>query len=535
LITPALIGIVATSFALRLTSIQHGLPFAYNPDEQLHFVPHAADAADGDWNPRYFDNPSALTYLIAIVFKVVFHGEDVTQRLANDPTAVYTVARIVVATLGTLLVLLVYWAGRRFFDRAVGLVAAALVGFGFLPVYYSHQALNDVATTLPVTLALVGCLFVYERGSLGSYLLAGGAVGLAVGTKYLAAPMALVVALAALFLVLEKRQRAARALLSLGAAGAACVAAILATNPFLLLELDLAKSQLTGQSTHVATEKLGQEGVAWLYYPESLLWGFGVVPVILAVVGVVWCLRAERTRGLLLIAFPILLYVYMGTQERFFGRWLLPAYPALAILAGYGTVRCAGWLRERGRVAGTAWTGLVLPALAVVALAQPLVDSVRSDVVLAQTDTRAQAGDWIRRSITDGRKIVVEPTSVSRSYLASIGFELYPVTRPYQAYEHRLRPELVDAYREDGYCWVLVSSHQRDRGRAADLAGARDYYDRLEEETDHTAAFSPYRDGASPPDFSYDLSFNWYPLAFERPGPYLELRHLTDCSAEEGD
>jgi hypothetical protein len=532
---PALTGILAVSLALRITSIQHGLPFAYNPDEQLHFVPHAADAADGDWNPRYFDNPSALTYLIALVFKLVFHGEDVTQRLANDPTAVFTVARVVVASLGTLVVLLVYWAGRRFFDRTVGLIAAALVGFGFLPVYYSHQALNDVVTTVPLTVALVGCLLIYERGSWWTYVVAGGAVGLAVGTKYLAAPMALVVALAALFVVLEKRERPARALLLLIVAGVACIAATLATNPFLLLEFDLAKGQFTGQSTHVATEKLGQDGVAWLYYPQSLMWGFGVVPALFALAGVMLALRAERSRGVLLIAFPVLLYLYMGTQERFFGRWLLPAYPAIAILAGYALVRCADWIRAHGRVTGTARAGLVLPLLAVVALAQPVADSVRSDAVLAQTDTRTQAGDWITRNITDHRKIVIEPSSVPTSYLDSIGFERYPVPRPYQAYEPRLRPELIDAYRDGGFCWVLISSHQRDRGLSAGLPDARAYYDRLEQEADRTKVFSPYREGANPPAFSYDLSFNWYPLAFTRPGPYLELRHLTDCDPEEGE
>lgn len=526
--TPALAGILAASFTLRVTSIQHGLPFVYNPDEELHFVPHAAEAADGDWNPRYFDNPSALTYLIAFVFKAVFHGEDVTQRLANDPTAVFTVGRVVVAAVGTLVVLLVHWAGTRFFGHLVGLIGAALVGFGFLPVFYSHQALNDVATMAPVTVALVGCLLIYERGTSWTYLLAGGAVGVAAGTKYLAAPMALVVALAALLVVLERRERPARALLLLAAAGLTCVAGLIATNPYLLLEFGMAKDQFSGQSTHVATEKLGQDGVAWLYYPHSLLWGFGVLPLVLAAAGAVLALRSERTRGLLLLGFPIALYIYMGTQERFFGRWLLPAYPMLAILAGYALVRGAEWLRSRPRVADTAAAALVLPALAAVSVAQPAFDSFRSDVVLARTDTRDLAAHWIRTHLEGDRRIVVEP-GVPASYREAAGITAYPVRRPYQAYETRLRPEVIDAYRDDGYCWVLVSSHQRDRGLAAGLSGARAYYERLERETDHTVVFSPYRPGASPPDFSYDMSFNWYPLAFGRPGPYLELRHLTDC------
>lgn len=529
-----LVTILVAAFVVRMVGIRHGLPFAYNPDEELHFVPHAANAADGDWNPRYFDNPSALTYLIALVFKVVFHGDDVSQRLADDPTAVFTVARVVVASVGTLAALLVYWAGRHIFDHQVGLIASALVGFGFLPVFYSHQALNDVVTMVPVTTALIGCLLVYERGSWWAYLLSGGSAGLAVGTKYLAAPMALVVAMAALFLVLEKRERPVRALLLLTAAGVACAAAVMATNPFLLLEFDMARSQFTGQSTHVATAKLGQGGVAWLYYPHSLLWGFGVVPLLSAAAGVVLALRSERTRGLLLIGFPVALYLYMGTQERFFGRWLLPAYPMLAILAGYGVVRSAEWLRRRPSIADTAAAALVLPAAAALTLVQPVIDSVRNDVVLARTDTRELAADWIRTHLDDGRRIVVEP-SVPTSYREAAAIDAYPVRRPYQAYETRLRPELVDSYRRDGYCWVLVSSHQRDRGLAAGLPGAEAYYERLDHETDRIEVFSPYRPGAASPDFSYDLSFNWYSPSFGRPGPYLELRHLSHCATGDGE
>lgn len=530
--TPALGGILVTSFALRVASIQHGLPFVYNPDEELHFVPHAAAAADGDWNPRYFDNPSALTYLIALVLKAVFRGEDVTQRLADDPTAVFTVARVVVAVAGTLVVLLVHWTGTRFFGHRVGLVAAALVGFAFLPVFYSHQALNDVVTMAPATVALLGCLLVHARGTWWTYLLAGGAVGLAAGTKYLAAPMALVVALAALLLVVERRQRPGRALLLLAAAGAACVTVLVATNPYLLIEHEMARDQFSGQSTHVATEKLGQDGVGWLYYPQTLLWAFGVLPVVLAVVGGVLALRSERARGLLLIAFPVVLYLYIGTQERFFARWLLPAYPALAILAGYGAVRSVDRLRAHRWVAHRVPPGLALAAVAAVVLAQPVVDSVRGTVVLARADTRDLAAHWIRTHLDGDRRIVVEP-AVPSSYLDAAGIDAYPVRRPYQAYERRLRPELVDAYREHGYCWVLVNSHQRDRGLAGGLAGARSYYERLADESDRVEVFSPYRPGAAAPGFSYDLSFNWYPLAYGRPGPYLELRHLADCTAGE--
>ena len=41
-----------------------------------------------------------------------------------------------------------------------------------------------------------------------------------------------------------------------------------------------------------------------------------------------------RSARVLLIVFPMALFIYLSVQVRWFGRWLLPTYPALALLAG---------------------------------------------------------------------------------------------------------------------------------------------------------------------------------------------------------
>lgn len=517
------------AFLLRIVGIRHGLPFAFNPDEELHFVPHAAAAADGDLNPGYYENPSALTYLLAVVFRMAFLGDDLTQRLADDPTTVFTLARVVVAVLGTALVALVYAAATRFADRTVALVAAAIVAFAFLPVFYSHQALNDVITLLPVTVALVASLAAYERGGWRPFVLAGAAVGVAVGTKYLAAPMAVVVALAAVLRVVERKDRPGPVLAVLCASGAACMAGLFALNPYLLLDFGVFVDQFAGQSSQAGTAKLGQAGTAWTYYPTTLLWGLGLLPLGFAAVGAGVLFRRNRGQALLLVTFPVLLYLYLATQDRFFARWMLPAYPALAILAGLG-VRAAGeHLRDRLSGSGFRRLGAVaVPSLAVVVLAQPLADAVRSDVVLTRTDTRTAARAWVVDHLTDGDRLVLEP-SFPATYLTEAGPDTRPVERPYQAYETRLAPDLIDTYRAEGYCWVVVTSHQKDRGLAADLAGARAYYGRLDDESTLEARFSPYKPGAEAPGFSFDFSFNWYPPAYARPGPLIEVRRLADC------
>lgn len=526
-----LVLVLVLSLLARLVAIRHGLPHAYNADEELHYVPQAARAADGDWYSGYFENPSGFTYLVAVLFRVVFWGGDVTTMLVEDPASVLTVARLVSALLGTATVAVVYLAGRRAFDRRAGVWAAAFFGLAYLPAFYSHQALNDVPTLLPLTVALLACLAVHERGSWTDVLLAGGAVGLAAGTKYLAAPMALVVALAMLLRVVERRTRPADGLSRLTAAALACLVGLLALNPFIAVELGKFWANFTGQSAQAATTKLGQTGSAWIGYPVTLLWGFGVVPLVLAALGLVLAWRRDRARALLLIGFPVVLYVAMAMQERYFGRWMLPAYPALAVLAGYGAVRTVDAARAR---VPRLRRHTVVALVATVALAQPVVDVVRSDLLLTRTDTRTTALTWILDEVPAGDRIVVEP-AVPGSYrreLRNAGLELYPVSRPFQAYEQSLHSGLVEDYRTEGFCWVMVNGHQHDRGIAAGLSGAEAYYRELAAESELVFRASPFATDGTPVDFSYDFSFNYYPPAHRRPGPVIELRRLHGCSAE---
>ena len=89
------------------------------------------------------------------------------------------------ALIGTLAVGLTFVAARRFFDRRVGLVAALLMAVAFLPVFYSHVALNNVPATAAALGSLIGTAGILRRGATRDYVLAGAFVGVAAATKYL--------------------------------------------------------------------------------------------------------------------------------------------------------------------------------------------------------------------------------------------------------------------------------------------------------------------------------------------------------------
>ncbi len=203
---------------LRLWGVKQGLPYSYNSDEATHFVPRAIGFFGHDLNPHYFLNPPAYSYLLFVVFELWFGSADAVRHIyTTDPTSVFVVARVLAAVLGTVSVVLLYLAGRRLFGREVGLLAAAILGLGFLPVFYSHLALNDVPTLAPITLSLYGIAGVLRRGRGRDYALSGLGIGLAAATKYTGGVMLFCLVFAALCDGGEDRPlRAARRLLLAG-------------------------------------------------------------------------------------------------------------------------------------------------------------------------------------------------------------------------------------------------------------------------------------------------------------------------------
>src|SRR3954465_880646 len=185
----ALAALFLGALILRLVGYKTGLPYVYNADENSHFVPRAVGMFGHSLNPDYFVNPPAYTYLVHALFTLRWGTNPATVggAYAADPTAAFEIARAASATLGALAVVLTAIAAARLFDdRRVGIVAGALLGVAFLPVHYSHFALNDAPTLAPLALALVGVAGIYRTGRTREYLLAGAALGVAIATKYTA-------------------------------------------------------------------------------------------------------------------------------------------------------------------------------------------------------------------------------------------------------------------------------------------------------------------------------------------------------------
>jgi hypothetical protein len=445
-------------------------------------------------------------------------------------------------------------AGARLFGRAAGLLSAAALAFAFLPVFYSHLALNDVVTLAPVALSLWGTAGIVRRGRPVDYLLAGVGLGLACATKYTGGLVALPLLTAGVIRVVQEPGRRGRAFGLLVAACVVSLPAFVAANPLAVLDYAALRDGLIHQSDAAggAMGKLGlTQTSGHLYYLWTATWGLGWAPALAALAGAGLLARAEPKLALVLVPAPILYVVYMGDQARFFGRWLLPAFPFACLLAGYAVARLVAVVsRGRPRLA---------PAVAALAtvllLGQGVITSLHSGQLLARADTRNMTRDWLVDHVPAGTRIVVEPV-VPDAWASDIGhpytgtkngarWAKYATSRSNVAndgsivpgpgrivniedYERTLYPGLIDRYERKGYCWVVTGSTQRGRAEVqpGKVPNALPYYRELERRGRLVYEASPFRRGAKPVPFNFDWTFDYYPLAYDRPGPVMRIYRL---------
>jgi hypothetical protein len=561
--TLAVAAVVVAAFALRLWGVKQGLPYVYNVDENANFVPKAVGFFSGDYDPHYFANPPGYSYLLHVVFAFWFGGgwpfgarHAVSEAYAIHPTEMFVVARVTAAALGAAAVWLLYATGARLWDRRVGLLAAAILAAGFLPVFYSHLALNDVPALAPLMLSVWGSAGVLRHDRLRDYAVAGVGLGLAVAFKYTAG-IALMPLLACVFWNLNSpawREHTQRGALL---AGGLALVAFVAANPHAVLSFSEFVSDVRKQQA--ATGDLGKLGQSYgsgvHYYLWVLTWGLGWAPAIAAALGAIALIARDARRALFLVPWPVIFLLAMGLQDRYFGRWLLPALPALALLAAYTAVAAVDAVR-----ASAPARAALLASVSALLVVQGVVHSVHLDRVLTRDDTRNIAREWMVRNVPPGSKVVVEPI-VPEAWFTDAGvappvtpsgrrWNKFITTRttldeqgqrrrggvgrtiPVEDYERTTRPALVGSYEQGGYCWVVIGSTQYGRALVSPHAVPRAirYYRALRRHGTLVYRGLPYKRGKGPVEFNFDWSFDYYPLAYQRPGPTVLVYRLRGAA-----
>ncbi len=277
-------------------------------------------------------------------------------------------------------VLLTFLIGRRLFNDRVGLIAAAAFGLSFQPIWSSHATKLDPALLAFITLAFWFFVCGMSAQSQGKRPAVGLVLGfwVSIGLGFLVkGPLALLVPLASIlvFRIATKTWK--------NTAGPSTVAGILI---FLaVVSVWIIPAWRFGSEQHYLQTILQQEGVDralspprhirkgienLYYYPGNLAGGFFPASLLIPLCGLLlW--RVRKTQGQtpdrinlkFLLSWAGFVFIFFNLMFSKRGQYILPMYPALAILVGWAIDRVL-----HGEPITKKWTQIPLGIIATIAI-----------------------------------------------------------------------------------------------------------------------------------------------------------------------
>ncbi len=340
-----LLAIVALGAALRFYGINFGLPYTYAPDEPALLSISLRMLREADLNPQWFGYPGLMFYLNLFVFLLYFgagrllgawvspaelpHIDVITVGVGKLVLAdEFLLSRSLTALFGTACILLVYLLGKRLGSKpSVGLVAAVLFAVSPANIASSHLIRPDTFAVFFLLLAMGWIDRAFIKPDSRNYLIAGIGIGLAAAAKYNAGVVAfsLIVAHGCNFGwrgFLRKE---------IYLAGVVSAITFLIFNPFAILDLPGFFNGL-GLASAAQTSHTGTEGgtIAWYI---NYLWGTEGWIAVLALFQMVRTILARDKRGIVLLSFPILYYLFINLFAVRNDRTVMLVIPYLDVLA----------------------------------------------------------------------------------------------------------------------------------------------------------------------------------------------------------
>ena len=397
-------AIILIAAALRIFPVWFGLPYLYARPDEAESISRAVGVLAGDLNPHFFHWPSLTFYVFAVTLGMVSRFRSL---LGIDPALPVDIAliaaRTVVALAGALTVIPLFRLGRRMTGESCGLLAAAFLAVVPLHVRDSHFAMTDVLMTLLLTMCLVMLVAAYDGGSeratgtaLRPFAVAGLLGGLATSTKYNAAVLVTSIAAVQILLLIlpgpgSWTARRWRSLMPSAIFAVGLVVGFVAGTPYAVLDFPAFAADFSYDLTHLSAGHAVPLGRGWYAHAvRSLPYGCGPLLFITALAGLAIGARRCPRHTFIVAAFGAAYYAVIGSGYTVFFRYVMPLVPIVCLFAAIATKHAVDSLGTGIK----SHSALVVALVAFVA-GPSLLTSVRMDLVLARTDTRVIAAEWL--------------------------------------------------------------------------------------------------------------------------------------------
>ena len=373
--------VLAVSAYLRFVGLNWDEFQHLHPDERfLTMVATGIRPVEGGWT-EYFDTANStlnpynqgykfFVYGTAPIFFVRYLAQWIADSgiqmadLGLDSSLVFgtgydqihLVGRAVSAFADTLSVLLLYFAGKRLYNRTVGLLAAALAACSVAFIQQAHFFTVDSIANLFVVLGLNIAVRALHSDSAANYAFFGLALGAAVASRINLAPLAMLIVLAS---CLRPAAEGWRLVICLRLVLAVSLAAVVfrIAQPYAFDGPSFLGIGINGEWLDNIREIRGQMGGdvdfppnhQWTDRPALLFpwigivrWGMGPALGLAAWSGFGWAgwqlvrRRGGSRRHLIPVVWSGLYFIWQGTQWVKPMRYFLPIYPTLILLGAWG-------------------------------------------------------------------------------------------------------------------------------------------------------------------------------------------------------
>ena len=404
----SVLGVAAltlAALALRLTGIDFGLPVALEQDCKIPLQVERLESGD----PHPEQDPEFRWYPLLVARLATLGpnraeapvGAPLERQLAAAARPHVTV-RTTVALLAVLAVPGTFLLARAFLAPGWSLVAAAWVAFSLLGQSFAQQSRPHAPAAALYLVAVLAALRLRRRPSWGSYLCAGVATALALGT--LQSAVLLAPALAAAHLLREGPRRLLDPKLALLLLPIALALPVF--YPFLQVGSGENVLELGGHL--IFLEQFNGRGFFAL---ARALVSYEPVLLALAVLGALALVLpkgrdrsppsgARRADLAVVLAFALPYLAVFGLYERTYERFALPLVPYLACLAAYAPARLA---ERRPRAA-------IL--LALLALALPAYGCARLAWIRSRPHTSERAAHWVAEHVDPADEVLLFPPTL---------------------------------------------------------------------------------------------------------------------------
>ncbi|MCP4166913.1 MAG: hypothetical protein GY759_13630 [Chloroflexi bacterium] len=288
------------------------------------------------------------------------------MQIANGSPGFAWVGRLIMAFADTITILYLFLLGRRLYNVHVGLLAAAFGAFTVLQIQLAHFfAVDPISTTFTVA-AIYHAIRMVETRGWKHTVLTGVMAGLAIASKYSAAPILAAPAVAGLIITWRQqhelagnaRERSEFPGLFL-TAGALVVAVVIfaVTSPFVLLDFEnfyqaVVKEQgamVRGEADFPFTRQY-RGTIPYLYYiVEQVRWGMGWFLGLVGWIAFAWVLvktvlRRALPGELIILSWLVPYFLITGAFLAKFNRYMVPVVPLLAVLGAAMLWAVSVWL-----------------------------------------------------------------------------------------------------------------------------------------------------------------------------------------------